>query len=589
MLIMQKAKAIIENAGWSPFFVAAIIAWVSALSSGFIKDDGWGTPGIVEIVFAFVLTAVIYLGLLLLIQLLNRFSIISNTQKTSETDKKQTFFEDVEKQDFVIGQIINLKTAKRALLLFICWLPATIALLPGVLFNDTIFQLGQYFGNSSYGVFSMQEGASFTDHHPIFVTFVFGAIINLGMFITGSSTAGLFGLVVLQVTITAFTLAVSCTYLENLGVKRLVMRIVLAIYALFPLFPIMANIVVKETFFAWIYVWFFLFVIEYIRSKGATFKKPGMAFAFILSCLLMMLTKKTSLYLVVLTAFVLAVVYRKALITLFVSILLPLITSVVLIPAIVYPLFNVSPGSSVEVFGALYQQTARYVIENPNDVTAEEREIIDELLGYDYIAERYYPFVIDNIKGIGFLEGVEYWPTSDQLQRYLKCYVSQGLRHPESYIRAVGAINGKWFVNENYSEGNPNVFDWLSTNNDVAVGWYEDVPHYDRPEVNKLLTKGLARLDVLVAQLPVISFLFTPAFYVFVVPLISFMLILKGQKRYLGLIVPVFVSFLFLLVSPSTGALTEAFRYAIPFIYTTPILCIFAVFMYQKSRQFKEL
>jgi hypothetical protein len=258
---------------------------------------------------------------------------------------------------------------------------------------------------------------------------------------------------------------------------------------------------------------------------------------------------------------------------------------VLLLPTVIFPLFNVSPGSQVEMLGILYQQTARYVIENPNDVTSEEREAIDALLGFDTIAQRYNPAAIDPLKGYGSLEGVEYWPTQAQLTRYLECYIAQGLRHPDSYVKAIGALDGNWFVNVSYGEVTPSIFEWTTTSNEQAVNWYEDVPHYDRPEEIKPLTKQLEQVASFISKIPILSLLFMPVFYMLVIPLLSLMLIIKGSKRYLGLFVPILVSFLFLLVSPATGAWVEPFRYLMPFIYTTPLLIFFALYIKQTGEK----
>ncbi|GHT80085.1 hypothetical protein FACS1894104_5500 [Actinomycetota bacterium] len=253
---------------------------------------------------------------------------------------------------------------------------------------------------------------------------------------------------------------------------------------------------------------------------------------------------------------------------------------------LVFPAFKVSPGSPIEALGIFYQQTARYVIDNPDDVTADEKQIIDTMLGYQTIKDRYNPVLIDPLKGYGYLRGVETWPSGEQIQQYLQVYLAQGLRHPESYFNAMGSLEAGWFYPWSYGDGT--VFE-LS---ELAVDGHKIGPvqglTITRPAEIAQITTPVVQFEKGLAGFPVIRVLYTPSLYILFIPLLASLLFYKGNRRYLGVMVPVWISFAFLFIAPATGPNYEALRYVMPFIYTAPLVMAFALTCYYQQRSGTE-
>ena len=61
----------------------------------------------------------------------------------------------------------------------------------------------------------------------------------------------------------------------------------------------------------------------------------------------------------------------------------------------VYPMLNVQKGSTREMLSLPFQQTARYLRDNPQDVTEDEKKIISAVLDYEKIPELYNPNIAD--------------------------------------------------------------------------------------------------------------------------------------------------------------------------------------------------
>ena len=81
------------------------------------------------------------------------------------------------------------------------------------------------------------------------------------------------------------------------------------------------------------------------------------------------------------------------------------------------------------MLGILFQQTARYVKQYPEEVTPEEKEAIDGVIDYEKLAEKYNPQLTDPVK-YTFRQDC----TSQELAAYLNAWFGMLLRHPGTYI-----------------------------------------------------------------------------------------------------------------------------------------------------------
>jgi hypothetical protein len=586
----------ISSRGLAPLLLSALVAIMMAASIGFSHNNGWSSPQIGDALIGLGIWILLYLIFMAILHCLDRCQAPVATRR------------------FSARRIII-----RALIIFASWLPILLLVYPGILFNDTIIQLAQWMGEPMYGYSSITAEASYSDHHPIFLMVIYGLTVQAGWAIFGDPNAGLFCLVIAESVLTAVSYAIALNYLERIGTPKMLVRVLFILWCAFPLFGWFCAIPVKETAFAWLYILFIICVCEYgqmLRSTPKTIVatppacayKPNAGFAtwrwrisFIIICLLMALSKKTGVYLVLLSCIILAIIYRRQLLTLLVAIALPALTIFLIFPRIIFPAFNVSPGTPVEMLGIFYQQTARYVLDYPDDVSESEQQVIDEMFGFSTIKERYNPRNIDPLKGFGFLKGVEAWPNSEQVSRYLQVYLAQGTRHPDAYMRALGSLWSPWFYPQSYAQAS--VF-YLSENWIEHAAWPPDtIPHYDRPEALKPITLLFIKAELFIAMMPPLVPLYVPVFYLLLLPAFCWCLLLLARRRRklnarschadadrsnpgvrssAFIVVPI-VALGLLLLSPKTGIDVESMRYAIPFICSAPLLLGLAVSSYSGS------
>ena len=101
------------------------------------------------------------------------------------------------------------------------------------------------------------------------------------------------------------------------------------------------------------------------------------------------------------------------------------------------PALGVAPGSRCEMLSVPFQQTARYLREYPDDVTASEKKAINRILDYDVLAEKYNPELSDPVKiTFRFRDNDDDPKLDGYMKDYFKAWFAMFRRHPGVYIQA---------------------------------------------------------------------------------------------------------------------------------------------------------
>ena len=115
--------------------------------------------------------------------------------------------------------------------------------------------------------------------------------------------------------------------------------------------------------------------------------------------------------------------------------LITITSSLILFPALVYPVMNVQRSDANKVLVVPMQLIARYVYDHPSDVKDRERKVIDRinLVPVAKMARKYNPYLADPIIHGTLRE-------QRALPDYVKVWLQQGFRHPASYINSFAAV-----------------------------------------------------------------------------------------------------------------------------------------------------
>lgn len=442
-------------------------------------------------------------------------------------------------------------------ILFFAWGIYIIAFYPGTMNYDTWYQMYQSFPENHpieviFGVFIKEY---YCDHHPIFDTLLFSFFAKTSDYLFGYSNYGIFLYVLIQSVITAFTYTFAFAYLKKKKAPTLLLFIAYWSVALVPIWPINSITMLKDTLFSLIFVWYFLEVIEIVQTRSQWLNNRKHLIAYIITCVLLCLTKKTGIYQVlVLNLFIL--IFLKKVKQIIISSVFPMLMMWIIIPYIVYPVFDVLPGGKQDMLSVPFQQTAAYVVEWENELSDEEIHIIDNVLNYDTLKERYNPLTVDPVKNAWRYETV----TKEDMHNYYKLWIKEGLKHPVTYVKASAPIM------LGYLSADTRVYLHMTQAKEVWAN-IEARPYSGFPERLKPLREKVSNIISGFSNSHIGKIYFTLAVYSWWLPLIGAWVIFVRNPRKLLVFVAEGMCLVGCLIGPVISS-----RYAYPMIYVAPIL-----------------
>lgn len=318
--------------------------------------------------------------------------------------------------------------------ILLCWLPYYICLFPGASNSDTWWQLEQVTGAQP-----LNAG------HPLLHTFLQSGLILAGKTLLGSWNAGVFLAVLVQSLSMAAVLAYSVHFLVRLNVRPILPGLLLALYGLVPTFPRSATILMKDTPYSFSVLLFTVLVLEAVllpqQFAAKRYKKPLAALAAFLVCTM---RYNGPVLLIGVLLFSGPALWKtakssRARAALAAWLVLPLVLGYG-ISAGLKALPGVEQANPNETLSVPLQQTGRFVRDFGDEVTDEEREVIDRVVQYDQLAEVYTPWLADPIKSYINREDA----TDADRAAYRQVWMAQTLRHPVNALEAFVNLNYGW-------------------------------------------------------------------------------------------------------------------------------------------------
>ena len=296
---------------------------------------------------------------------------------------------------------------------------------PGLNIFDTHDQLLQFYGFPSY----IGDGSALSDHHPVFLTVVYAAFMKLGLLFSNANI-GQAAYSVVSMAAVALCFAYALVTLYDAGVSARALRVFALLIALYPVFALYAFNMCKDVSVEPFVLLYAAQIIRLEKSRGAALKDRRFCAGFAVNMLLMMLTRKPSMYALLFAApfFILrykGVRVRMAALTLSAVMLFQVGYVKVMLPAA-----GVVAGETREMLSIPFQMTVRYLNTYPQDVTQQELDAVYRIITPESVPD-YDPRLSDPIKDYttpGF--------TGGDLAAYLRAFVSMGLRHPGVYLDA---------------------------------------------------------------------------------------------------------------------------------------------------------
>lgn len=450
-------------------------------------------------------------------------------------------------------------------ILLAAWSIYIIAFYPAILSPDPSNQIKQFFNldtHYSNSVILLNENVKMTNHHPVLHTVLLGGCLTIGRAL-GSDNFGLFIYSAMQTLVLASALSTTILYMRKLEMPFGFRAGVLALYAFVPMFPLYAMSAVKDVLFTSFVIFYVILLFDLIKNRSEQIKFGRMAVLFAVITL-MALLRNNGTYLVWLSLPFLIMVCKGNRLRLG-GVFLLFVALTGLYSHLLLPTLGITGGSVREALSIPFQQTARYVKMHGDELTEKEVQVIDRILGYEDLAERYQPHISDPVKN-----QFNKYATKEDLKAYLGVWFHGLLRHPVTYLEAT--------VNNVYGYFYPGKLNWYvyySFDDRITENHLTDY-HYLAPL--KPLRAGFGQAAEIFPRLPLIGLVANIGFNAWILLYIA-LYTLKTNKKYMVAFLPLLTALLVCVASP----VNAYFRYAMPFVFSAPLAI--ACFIYLRKEE----
>ncbi len=453
------------------------------------------------------------------------------------------------------------------MLLLLCWTPHLILAYPASIVPDAWAQLKMFW-----------RQRIFTAHHPPFHTWLIGMSTVLGRYL-GNVNIGVFLFIIFQAILFAIILVYSFSLMKKMQIPKGIIRVFFIVAIISPYYTQSIGVFGKDTLYSFL---FLLYVVEvvYILLDGKQYwQNLQHTVLFIISASAVILLRKNGKYIIYPMLIIIVcvmiknkfyqfkVLFVRGSIVLILSVLIPIGISMVLTNT-----YQIQNGSIKEMLSLPFQQTARYVMCHQDDIPEEERQVIDQILDYDSLAEKYMPDISDPIKSTF---NKEY--TNKQLVDYFKIWAKQFIKDPITYISAT--------VNQNYKIIYPSILEYIRL--ETYKGDGGEFNEWLGIRENKEISAKEGMLESyyqIMFRVPVLGAFSLLACYNL---LLVYSLIYAFYKRcYKVMIVamPLIITDLVVIAGPVVDI-----RYAFPIIFSLPVVIAYILYETTLNKSSKEI
>ncbi|MBQ7247773.1 MAG: hypothetical protein IJS22_06760 [Lachnospiraceae bacterium] len=267
--------------------------------------------------------------------------------------------------------------------LVIAWLIQAIPFFPGSVPHDGRYQLNQFFGYQRLNI-----------HHPYYSTMLMGFIYKVGSKLFGHNGGCVF-FVLFQCFWGAAVFARICDYIRRKTGSTLFWFGCVLFYMFAPMWWTYFQTIHKDTISFIVLSWFtFEYIYILLEEKLTKYNYIMLVAAGVLSCLF----RHDSKYIIFPAMLVLLMIGSQKFRILFSGVSLALLF--VLLNSYPEHYLGLTSDNNLEALSIPMQQMGRYVTLYGDELTDEEKEIIDTVFDLEKIPEVYDPELADKIKSL---------------------------------------------------------------------------------------------------------------------------------------------------------------------------------------------
>lgn len=277
--------------------------------------------------------------------------------------------------------------------LSICYGIFLILYYPGIINYDNANQIKEMMGIHTRYLDAINpiSDSTLTNFNPILHTIMLGGLFKVG-YLIGNVNLGMFLYTLIQMLIVIAIYSYAVSFSVKQKVNPIYSFIILIILGLVPTFGYYSITAVKDTLYTAFLLLFSIKLFDFVKKDEV--KKVDYITLFLTS-MLVCLFRNNGFYIVVVTLPFL--LYKKSKLPI-ISLLLLVVVSYVSFNNILLPALGISGTSIRETLSIPFQQTARVVKLKGNEISDEDKIIIDKILDYENLATDYNEDLADPVK-----------------------------------------------------------------------------------------------------------------------------------------------------------------------------------------------
>ncbi len=548
----------------SAIILAALFAFFQVFGFSFKKTASWDLIFGGARVFAKASVAFIGYAILFYFAICGAFVLFRKIKWIKEDTNVQSWFSDNRKSLFIV-----------ALIILLMWLPYFIAQFPGLTSYDFFDMLDTFYGkntNSLRIVVPIDPKVTLNNNNPVCQTLLAVGVVKLGNML-GSPYIGLVIFVTVQAVIFALILSHSIRFLARKGIAKWVRIVILLMYGLIPIHANFAGSTLKDTNFAFMMLLYTLMVIDLVLDpeKYVSNKKNLIKIAVVM--FIIMILRNNGMHVLAITSVILLIAFRKYFKRLVIPLIVPIVVFL-MITNILYPALKISPGSEIEMYSIPFQQVARTVKEHGDEFTEKDKQIIDKVIKYDVLAERYNPELSDPVKSTYRINPkLRQKPSKKDLKDYLGVWFKYLKKYPDVYTQAT--------MSNYYGYFYPQAQNWLVYYEIAKTGEPYGLKNIEKTET---IRREATSIAYIFREIPGLGMLESLGFYIWGLFLVIAALFRYRKKKMILMTIPMLAVLLTIIAGPANTMV----RYVYPIILTVPIFIVITGYAINKDESAKE-
>ncbi|QNM06869.1 DUF6020 family protein [Qiania dongpingensis] len=291
-----------------------------------------------------------------------------------------------------------------------------MATYPGIYSYDAYPQVLQILG-----------GEGLSAHHPLIHTFLLNGCLYAGHWLTGDYNTGMLIYTVVQIFFMASVFSYALDRMKVYKISLFIRVLSYLFLAFSPINQIWVCLTTKDTIFGGLLLLVFLDIVDMVLDSEVFYSSKYRLARFIVLGIFMCLFRNQGIYLIFLAApFLIWALkgYRKKC----ALVLFAVVLSTKIFTGPISSWMGAKPANPREALSVPIQQIARVLVQEPDSVTDEEKEIIYRYLPEEYISQ-YNASVSDAVK-----EGFNAKYFKENPMPFFKVWASVGLRNFSAYV-----------------------------------------------------------------------------------------------------------------------------------------------------------